>query len=376
LRVVVLEKEGESGTHQTGHNSGVVHSGVYYAPGSLKARLCTAGRERLREFALEKSLPYVECGKLIIAVRDDELPRLHELHRRAVANGVPDVRLLTSSEIRDIEPAAQGVAALHSPKTAITDFRAIAAAYASDVTAFGGTLHYRFAVSRIDQDADSVRLFSSDGREVRARNALVCAGLYGDRVARLAGDSSDPRIVPFRGDYFKLTPEKARLVNGLVYPVPDPDLPFLGVHLTRTVHGEVLVGPNAVLAGAREGYRARVVSGRDLFETTVWPGFWRFARRYWRTGAREMWRAASRSVFASDAALYVPGIEKSDLIRAVGGVRAQALDRAGNAVEDFAITHVGRVVNVRNAPSPAATSSLPIGDELAARLLQGAETAK
>lgn len=369
LRVLVLEKEPEAGLHQTGHNSGVVHSGVYYSPGSLKARLCTAGRVRMREYAAQKSLPYVECGKLVIAVSERELPRLDELYRRAVANGVPDVRLLTSSEIREIEPAAQGIAALHSPAAAITDFRAVAAAYANDVTSMGGELLYRFAVSRVEQDTDEVRLFCSDTRQVRAGKVLVCAGLHGDRVARLAGDTPDPRIVPFRGDYFKLAPDKAALVNGLIYPVPDPDLPFLGVHLTRTVHGEVLVGPNAVLAGAREGYRPTDVSGRDLLETSMWPGFWRFARRYWRTGASEMWRAASRRVFAADAARYVPTIANRDLIRTVGGVRAQALDRAGRAVEDFSITQNGRVVNVRNAPSPAATSSLPIGDELAGRLL-------
>jgi L-2-hydroxyglutarate oxidase len=369
IRVCVLEKEDSVGRHQTGRNSGVVHAGIYYAPGSLKATLCASGRVALKAYTAERGLPYDECGKVIVAVREDELERLHELHRRATANGVPGVRLLDERELRDIEPSAKGIAALHSPVTAITDFGAIAASYARDIVAANGTVTTGFAVMSITQHADSVELTARDGRTVIAGRVLVCAGLYGDRVAALAGDTADPRIVPFRGDYYRLSPQKAALVHGLIYPVPDPDLPFLGVHLTRTVAGDVLVGPNAVLATAREGYRPTTIRVRDVAQTLAWPGFWKFGRRYWRVGAAEMRRATSRRLFATAAAEYVPGIVARDLERSPSGVRAQALSVDGRMVDDFAITEIGKVVSVRNAPSPAATSSLPIGAELARRLL-------
>ena len=371
IRVCVLEKEDAVGRHQTRRNSGVVHAGIYYAPGSLKATLCTSGREAMKAYTQERGLPYDECGKLIVALRDEELPRLHELQRRAEANGVPGVRLLDERELREIEPSARGIAALHSPVTAITDFAAVAASYARDIAAAQGTVITGFTVTAIEQDADSVTIKARDGRVVRAAQVLVCAGLHGDRVAALAGDTADPRIVPFRGDYFRLAPAKAALIRGLIYPVPDPDLPFLGVHLTRTVAGEVLVGPNAVLATAREGYRASVIRPRDLASTLMWPGFWKFGRKYWRVGAAEMRRATSRRIFAAAAAQYVPGVGAADLERSPAGVRAQALSADGRLVDDFAITQVGRVVSVRNAPSPAATSSLPIGAELARRVLAG-----
>lgn len=369
LHLCVVEKEAVVASHQTGHNSGVVHAGVYYTPGSLKAQLCTAGREAMHDYAMSAGLPYDECGKLIVALRDDEIPRLHELHRRATANGVPGLSLLDASQLRDVEPAVRGVEALYSPRTAITDYAAVARSYASDIGKAGGSVVTGFATTSIRQGSDSVVLRAADGRGVTAGRALVCAGLQGDRVASLAGDVANPRIIPFRGDYFRLVDEKAALVRGLIYPVPDPDLPFLGVHLTRTVHGQVLVGPNAVLATSREGYRATKIRGRDLIDIVRWPGFWRFARRYWRVGAAEMRRATSHRVFAASAAAYLPGLTPSDLLRAPAGVRAQALDRNGVMVDDFAITQVGRVVSVRNAPSPAATSSLPIGAELARRLL-------
>jgi L-2-hydroxyglutarate oxidase LhgO len=369
VRLCVLEKEPELARHQTGRNSGVVHAGIYYPPGSLKARLCAAGRAALREYTAERGLPYVECGKVIVATREEQLPGLQELLRRATANGVPGVRLLDSAGLREVEPAVHGLAALHSPFTAITDYGAISRSFGADVEKLGGSVRTGFSVQRVSQDVDSVTLVSRRGDRVEAGRVLVCAGLYGDRIAVLAGDDADPRIVPFRGDYFTLAGTKAGSIRGLVYPVPDPSLPFLGVHLTRTVHGDVLVGPNAILATAREGYRLADVRPGELAQTLAWPGFWRFGRRYWRVGWHEIRRATNRRLFAAEAAQYVPGITPADLSRARSGVRAQALDRAGNLVDDFVLTRVGRVVNVRNAPSPAATSSLPIGEELALRLL-------
>lgn len=369
LRLCLLEKEAELATHQTGRNSGVVHAGIYYAPGSLKARFCTAGRVALQQYTSERGIPYHECGKVVVALHDQQLPALHELHRRATANGVPGVRMLDAAELRAVEPAVRGVAALHSPVTAITDYRAVAFSFAADIEGAGGSIRTGFEVTAIDQDAEAVTLTARDGSRLRAGKVLVCGGLYGDRLATLAGDTSDPRIVPFRGDYYVLEQHKADLIRGLVYPVPDPALPFLGVHLTRTIRGDVLVGPNAVLATAREGYRLSTMRVGEFKETLSWPGFWRFGRRYWRVGLAEMRRAASKRAFAKEAAGYLPGVQGSDLNKAPAGVRAQALGSAGDLVDDFVVTRVGRVVNVRNAPSPAATSSIPIGDELAKRLL-------
>ena len=369
LRLCVLEKEPSVALHQSGRNSGVVHAGVYYAPGSLKATLCASGRVALKEYANERGIAYEECGKVIVASREDQLPGLRELHRRAEANGVAGVRLVDGRELREIEPAITGIAALHSPVTAITDFRALALSFAADVALAGGSVCHGFAVGGIVQDGDGVTITARDSRQVKASRVLVCAGLFGDRIAALVGDRPDPRIVPFRGDYYRLAERKAGLLRGLVYPVPDPALPFLGVHLTRTIGGEVLVGPNAVLATAREGYRFSAVRLRDVKDTVAWPGFWRFAGRYWRVGLSEAKRAVSKRRFAAEASAFMPGVGRADLTRAWSGVRAQALDGAGNLVDDFAITAVGRVVNVRNAPSPAATSSLSIGDILASRVL-------
>jgi L-2-hydroxyglutarate oxidase len=374
ITVAVVEKEAALAGHQTGRNSGVVHAGIYYQPGSLKALLCTAGRVALKEYTASREIAYDECGKLIVALHEHELAGLQELYRRATENGVPGIRLVDATELREIEPSARGIAALHSPATAITDYPAVARAYGRDVEQAGGSVHLGFKVTAVEQvgrtqgDSGHATVRAADGRLIRAQHVLVCAGLYSDRIASSAGDLADPRIIPFRGDYFRLAADKAAAVRGLIYPVPDPELPFLGVHLTRTVRGEVLVGPNAVLAAAREGYTLRTVNLHDLADTLRWPGFWRFAKRYWRVGATEMRRATSRRMFAAEAAAYVPGITARDLVPAPAGVRAQALDSHGDMVEDFAITRVGRVVTVRNAPSPAATSSMPIGEELARRM--------
>ena len=341
-----------------------MHAGLYYAPGSLKARLCTTGRQRLADYCRERHLPYDECGKLVVAVDATETDALREIFARGLANGVPDLRWLSADELRAVEPAATGVAAVHSPHTAITDFGAVARCFAADLTGSGGELIVGFELSAVDQSAERVTLHAADGRTVAARAAVTCAGLWSDRVSRLSGDDPDPRIVPFRGDYFALRPDARSLVRGLIYPVPDPRYPFLGVHLTRTVHGDVLVGPNAVLAGARDGYDLTSVRPRDLAETLAWPGFRRLARQHWRTGVTELRRSLSRRAFAAEARRYVPGLTAADLVRAPSGVRAQCVGFDGEMLQDFCITTRGRVVNVRNAPSPAATSSLAIADEL------------
>lgn len=363
--MLVVEKEPTIGRHQTSRNSGVVHAGIYYAPGSLKARMCTAGRAAMKEYTAEKGLPYDECGKLIIALHEGELDRLAELERRATANEVPGVRRLDAKEIKEIEPACTGIAALHSPVTAITDFGAVAASYARDIQDAGGSVVCNFRVSKIDENDKVVTVTAEDGRSVSAKKVVVCAGLWSDAVAVLAGDTASPRIVPFRGDYYALKPELAKQVRGLVYPVPDPDLPFLGVHLTRMINGEVYVGPNAVLAGAREGYSLGVIRPKEIARVLASPAFLRFAKKNWRTGFTEMRRAVSPQLFAREAAAYMPIITRKDLVRAPSGVRAQALDATGGMVEDFRINKVGNVVLVRNAPSPAATSSLMIGAEVA-----------
>lgn len=368
-RVVVVEQETGVAAHQSGHNSGVVHAGIYYPPGSLKARLCAEGRVRLRDYTAERGLPYVECGKLVVATHDGELDRLHALHARAQANGIPGLRLLDADGIREVEPHVRGVAALHCAVSAVTDYPAVARAYADEVRRGGGAVLTGFAVRDLDVSGAATTVTAADGRRLVAARVALCAGLWSDRLAVLAGDTADPRIVAFRGDYYRLRPERAALVRGLVYPVPDPALPFLGVHLTRTVGGDVLVGPNAVLAGARDGYRLATVRPPDLVETLRWPGFRRFARAHWRTGLAEMWRDVSRRAFAREARRYLPALGSGDLVRAPAGVRAQALDAEGRLVDDFRITRVGTVVCVRNAPSPAATSSLPIGEEVARQVL-------
>ena len=364
----MLEKEADLGLHQTSRNSGVVHAGLYYAPGSLKARLCTEGRERLAVYAAERKLPYDECGKLVVAVADGEIAALRDIHQRALANGVPDVQWLDATQLREVEPHVRGVAAVHSPHTAITDFAAVARAYADDVTAHGGEVLCQHEVTAIEPDADGARLRTANGVQLRAGAVVTCAGLWSDRVARLSGDVDDPRIVPFRGDYYALRPQARSLVRGLVYPVPDPRYPFLGVHLTRTVSGEVLVGPNAVLATARDGYTLSRFVRRDVADTLRWPGFRRMAAQHWRAGAAELLRSVSRRAFAAEARRYVPELRGRDMVRAPAGVRAQCVGVDGDLLQDFCITTVGRVVNVRNAPSPAATSSLAIADELVARL--------
>ena len=368
--VTVLEKENEIALHQTGRNSGVVHAGLYYAPGSLKAQLCRRGVALLRAYCAERGLAYEECGKLVVAVDETEVERLRELERRATANGVPRLRRLEGDELREVEPNAAGVAALHSPTTAITDYRAVARAFRDDVEAAGGEVVLGAAVTAIRPSAGRVRVTAGEERELD--RLVLCAGVYSDRLARLAGDEQEPSIVPFRGEYYRLAAGRETLVRGLLYPVPDPAYPFLGVHFTRRVDGGVDVGPNAVLALAREGYRRRDVRVADLAATLRSPGFRRLARRHWRMGVGELHGSLSKSAFAAAARRYVPALETSDLEPARAGIRAQALDPDGSLVDDFRISRLGPVTAVRNAPSPGATSSMAIAEHIAAEVLRDA----
>lgn len=378
--VTVLDKEDRVAAHQTGHNSGVVHAGLYYPPGSLKATLCRRGTTLLRAFCEQHGLPYDECGKLVVAVDDSERPALERIRQRSVANAVPGLRELDAAGLREVEPHAAGVAALHSPHTAITDFVAVSRALAREVQDAGGRVLLGRAVTGVDRAATgpggvvvttrrSGLSRADDGERFTFDRLVVCAGLQSDVVARWAGDDAGPAIVPFRGEYWTLRPERTSLVRGLIYPVPDPAYPFLGVHFTRRVDGRVDVGPNAVLALAREGYRRRDLAPRDLRDTLAWPGFQALARRHWRMGAAELAGSASRTLFMRRARRYVPEVTAADVVPAPAGVRAQAVDRDGSLVDDFRISGLGPVLAVRNAPSPAATSSLAIAEHVTERLL-------
>jgi (S)-2-hydroxyglutarate dehydrogenase len=368
--VTVMEKEDRVAVHQTGHNSGVVHAGLYYTPGSLKATLCRRGVGLLHEYCQEKGLPYDECGKLVVAVDESERPALERIRDRATQNGVPDLRWLDAAGLREIEPHAAGVAALHSPRTAITDYRAVCRALAEDVEKAGGAIRFGFGVEAIRQRAGRVEVRSA-GRILSFDRLVICAGLQSDQVARWAGDDAGPAIVPFRGEYFTLVPERTHLVRGLIYPVPNPDYPFLGVHFTKRVDGSVDLGPNAVLALAKEGYTRARVNPRELATTLAWPGFRALARQHWRMGVQEMAGSLSTRLYLRFARQYVPEVRAADVVRAPAGVRAQAVDRDGTLVDDFRIHQVGPVVAVRNAPSPAATSALAIGEHVAERVLAG-----
>jgi (S)-2-hydroxyglutarate dehydrogenase len=370
VAVTVLEKEPDLAMHQTGRNSGVVHAGLYYPPGSLKARLCRRGVALLREVCDRSGLAYDECGKVVVALDEAELGRLGAIHERAVANGVPGVRMIGGDELRELEPHVQGIAALHSPSTAVVDFAAVTRRLAADAAAGGAEIRTGVPVRGITQDGRRVAV-EADGERLAFDQLVICGGLHTDRLARLAGHEGDPRVVPFRGEYYELAPGRRDLVNGLVYPVPDPRYPFLGVHLTKRVDGGVLVGPNAVLALAREGYRWRDLRLGDLAETLAWPGFRRMAARHWRTGVGEVVGSLSRRAFCDAARRYVPELRPADLRRARSGVRAQAVARDGSLVDDFRLSRQGRVVAIRNAPSPAATSSMAIAEHISAWLFEG-----
>ncbi len=366
--VVVLEKEERLAAHQTGHNSGVVHAGIYYAPGSLKADLCSRGRAMLREYVAEHHLPYAECGKLVVALDEPDVARLDRLEEHARSNGVPGLRRVEGDDLTDVEPHAAGRVALHSPATAITDYVAIAKALAADVIGAGGRVVLETTVTGIRRERGRIVVATDRGPRLVDR-LVVCGGLQADRLSRMVDGVDGPRIVPFRGEYLRVVPEKQDLVRGMVYPVPDPRFPFLGIHFTRRVSGELEVGPNAVLARGREGYLGRGGGLADLSSTLTWPGFWLLARGHWRTGVRELRGSLSMTAFMRDASRYVPQIGSDDVTRGGVGVRAQAVDRDGSLVDDFRIGHEDGITTVRNAPSPAATSSLAIAEHVVDRML-------
>jgi L-2-hydroxyglutarate oxidase LhgO len=374
-QVTVLEKEDQLATHQTGRNSGVVHAGLYYLPGSLKATLCRSGVALMEEFCAEQGLPFQKIGKVLVALDGEEQRRLDGILERASANGVPGVRLLSGAELREIEPHVAGVGGLHSPSTAIVDYVEVTGRLAADAEARGASVRTGFAVAAVRPAGNEVVVRGESGETQAYDHVVVCAGLFADRLAETAGDVAEPRIVPFRGEYFVLKPERRALVRGLVYPVPDPRYPFLGVHLTPRIGGDVLVGPNAVLAFAREGYRRWDVSVRDLREIVGYPGFRRFARQHWRTGIAEMKGSLSRRAFVAAARRYVPDLSVGDVLPGPSGIRAQALDADGSLVDDFRISRRGAVTAIRNAPSPAATSSLAIAEYVVGGLIDGSRGA-
>ena len=364
LSLVVLEAEDRLAPHQTGNNSGVIHSGLYYKPGSQKARTCVEGREALYRFCVERGIAHERCGKLVVALTPDELPRLDELERRAGANGLEGLRRVGVAEMRAVEPHVAGIAGLVVPHTGIVDYVVVTNAYADEVRGKGGEIVLRARLRRVRRENGGLALETAAGT-VRARHLVNCAGLQCDRVARLCGARPGVRIVPFRGEYYELVPERRDLVRNLAYPVPDPQFPFLGVHFTRKVSGGVEAGPNAVLAFKREGYRKTSFSLADSLGTLTFPGFWRLAGRYWRIGTGEMWRSWSKAAFVRALQRLLPELRASDLVPGGTGVRAQALDRSGALVDDFSIIAQEGMIHVLNAPSPAATASIAIGRHIA-----------
>jgi L-2-hydroxyglutarate oxidase LhgO len=359
LRLLLLEKEDRVALHQSGHNSGVIHSGVYYRPGSLKARLCVAGAAAMVEFCREHGIPHEVCGKVIVATHPDELSRLEDLRQRGEANRLVGLRLIGPEELRELEPHATGLRALLVPSTGITDYTAVCGKYAELISANGGTVLTSAAVTSVRRDTKEVVVETARGA-FAAGSLINCAGLFSDRISRMAGDDPGVMIVPFRGEYYDLVPERSSLVRALIYPVPDPRFPFLGVHFTRRITGEVDAGPNAVLAFAREGYRATDINLRDLASALAFPGFWRMAARHWRNGFAEWYRSLSKPAFVRALQRLLPDVSENDLVPGGSGVRAQALKRDGALVDDFQFVPSGKVLHVLNVPSPAATASLAI----------------
>ncbi|MBY6678802.1 L-2-hydroxyglutarate oxidase [Rhodococcus sp. BP-332] len=366
-RVTVLDKESDTATHQTGNNSGVIHSGLYYAPGSLKATLAVSGSVSMRDFAREHDLPVDVCGKLVIATTEAQVPALRALAERGAVNGVP-CRMITADEAREYEPAVRAVAALRVESTGIVDYRAVCARLRREIEDAGSDVLLGAEVVAISGSVE-VRCRTGQSETLIAADLLVnCAGLHSDRIARMAGVTPAVRILPFRGEYFELAPQYSHLVRGLIYPVPDPTLPFLGVHLTRMIDGTVHAGPNAVLALAREGYRWRDIAPRDVADALAWPGLWRLGRRYWRTGAQEVARSVSSARFLASLRELVPDLPSDSLVPTHAGVRAQAIHRSGALVDDFYYEQRPGQVHVLNAPSPAATAALGIAEHIVGQL--------
>lgn len=362
--VVVVERENAPAQHQTGRNSGVIHGGVYYQPGSLKARLCVEGARLMYRYCDDNAIPYERCGKLIVALDTDELPRLNDLEARGIANGVPGLRRIGGDEITEIEPNAVGLQALHAPNTGIVDYARVARVLAGELRKNG--VEFRFGTDVVSIEPGLVH--TSYG-SLAARSVIVCAGLWADRLARRSGAPRDPQIVPFRGAYLGLKSTPEPRLNGMIYPVPNPELPFLGVHITKHIDGRVTLGPTAMMVAARDGYSLRRFDGRDAMESLTWPGTWRVGRRYWRVGIEEIRMAASRKAFVAAASRYLPGLSVDDLDGSShAGVRAQAVGRDGSLVDDFVISGEDGVTHVRNAPSPAATSAFALAAELVDRV--------
>ncbi|NBO97590.1 MAG: L-2-hydroxyglutarate oxidase [Actinobacteria bacterium] len=366
-KVVVLEKESTFGAHQSGHNSGVIHSGLYYKPGSQKAKNCLDGYSRILKFCVDFDVPYEVCGKIVVATSENELGQLEALRQRGEQNGLTGIRRLSSGEIKEIEPHCAGVAGLFVKQTGIVDYSVMANRLVEQIKSLGGQVLTGQKVSEIIDSAHST-IVSTSALEFSAKSVVTCGGLFSDRLAMLTESKLDLRIVPFRGEYFELKASATHLVRNLIYPVPDPNFPFLGVHFTRRIDGSIECGPNAVLAFAREGYRKSDISIRDFTQTLAWPGFQKVARKYWRTGLGEYHRSFSKSAFVKALQKLVPDITTADLEPAGAGVRAQACSRDGGLLDDFEIRQFGRVIHVCNAPSPAATASLAIGQAIASRV--------
>jgi (S)-2-hydroxyglutarate dehydrogenase len=365
FRVLVLEKEPQVATHQTGNNSGVIHSGLYYKPGSLKARNCIHGYNLLLDFCRQNDIPFDLCGKIVVATSEQELPLLKNLYDRGHQNGLKDFKMLSAEALKEYEPHVAGLAGFFVPQTGIVDYKVVAEKYAELIRQKGGQIN-------LGEKVTDIRLGQSEVTAVTDRSSYTgtllinCAGLYSDKIARLTTPDLNVMIIPFRGEYYKLKKEKEYLVKNLIYPVPDPNFPFLGVHFTRMMKGGVEAGPNAVLAFRREGYRKSDINLRELSETLTWPGFQKVAKKYWRTGMGEMYRSFSKAAFTKALQKLIPEIQETDLVEGGAGVRAQACDRTGGLVDDFLIIEKQQVINVCNAPSPAATSSLAIGEAVAA----------
>ncbi len=358
-KLAVLERESQIATQQSGHNSGVIHAGIYYKPGSLKARLCVAGHRAIMDYCDTKGIPYQTIGKVIVALNEDELPRLMDLWERGQANGVEGLRLIDGDELRELEPYLKGIKAIHSTHTGIVDYKLVAHAYVDDIRKLGGEIHTDCQVLDLDSQGKITRITTSQGK-FESRFVITCGGLYSDKLREMSDGENNVKIVPFRGSYYTLTLEKQNYVNTLIYPVSDPRFPFLGVHFTPTMRGEVWVGPNAVLAFARQGYRRWDVNLSELMDTLTYPGFWKLAFRYWKMGSLELFRDFVKSAYIKDVQRYIPTLKGEDLIAGHSGVRAQALRHNGQLVDDFLIHHAGNIAHVQNAPSPGATASLMI----------------
>ncbi len=363
-KVAVVEKERTIAQHQTGHNSGVIHSGLYYKPGSYKAKNCVDGYRMLVDFCEEEEIPFELCGKIVVATKESQLNALDTLHERGRANGLDGIKKLKVEELQEYEPHVAGISGLYVPQTGIIDYKLVADKYAEKFKHFGGEIHSSNKLIKFEEDRGFIHVHT-DSQRLTSRLVVNCSGLYADKIAKLSGAKIDFKIVPFRGEYYKLKPEKEYLVNNLIYPVPDPTFPFLGVHFTRMIGGGIEAGPNAVLAFSREGYKKSNIKVKELLGSLFYPGFMRVAAKYWKTGFGEMYRSYSKGAFTKALQELLPEIQKKDLIKGGAGVRAQACDRKGGLIDDFLVVEHDKFINVGNAPSPAATSSLAIGQRVA-----------